>query len=53
MQRAGIIPDTFIILNLTDKKLEQSCEYMLHYIDKNSKRLNVCSTSSQRPRRKH
>lgn len=27
MQRAGIIPDTFIILNLNEKKLEQSCEY--------------------------
>lgn len=26
MQRAGIIPDTFIILNLSEKKLEQSCE---------------------------
>lgn len=39
LQRAGIIPDAFVILNLPKKRLEQSCDEKLRIADKMFDRL--------------
>ncbi len=37
MQRDGIFPDAFIILNMPYEKIMHSCEYFLLYLGKSSK----------------
>ena len=37
MQRDGIFPDAFIILNMPKDKIYYYCEYSLRYLDKSSR----------------